>query len=191
MTTSLRCNFLFVFSYQGFLHRHWRFTGQQGKGGDHLLFHSTTFTRSRTLRHLFATLHVIWLPLIFNHNACGYQTATRWDLPPYRINVWLNDWWCNVCLFTWRIDIRFLLQRFDIGDRWIWTRIDYHPCINELTKCGISNIVALHSDSWITQMCLWCLVKFKLFSGHGDNYYDCFCINILEILIPRIPFISH
>ena len=31
-------NFLFFF-YQGFLHRHWRFTGQQGKGGD--LFYST------------------------------------------------------------------------------------------------------------------------------------------------------
>ena len=38
------------FFYQGFLHRYWRFTGQQGKGGDHLLFHSTTSTRSRTLR---------------------------------------------------------------------------------------------------------------------------------------------
>ena len=29
-----------------------------GKGGDHPLFHSTTSTRSRTFRHLFATLHV-------------------------------------------------------------------------------------------------------------------------------------
>ena len=47
----------FFFFYQGFLHSHWRFTGQQGKGGDHL-FHSTTSTRSRILRHLFATLHV-------------------------------------------------------------------------------------------------------------------------------------
>ena len=49
------------FFYQGFLHRNWRFTGQQGKGGEHLLFHSTTSTRSQTLRHLFATLHVRWL----------------------------------------------------------------------------------------------------------------------------------
>ena len=31
--------------------------------------------------------------------------------------------------FTWWIDIRLLLQRFDIGNRWIWTHIDYHPCI--------------------------------------------------------------
>ena len=41
--------------YQGFLHSHWRLTEQQGKGGDHLLFHSTTSTSSRTLRHLLAT----------------------------------------------------------------------------------------------------------------------------------------
>ena len=62
----------FFFLYQGFLHIHWRFTGQQGKGVDHLLFHSTTSTHSRTLRHLFATLHVRWLSRIFNLNACVY-----------------------------------------------------------------------------------------------------------------------
>ena len=49
------------FYYQGFLQRHWRFTGQRGRRGDHLLFHSTTSTRSQTFRHLFATLHVRWL----------------------------------------------------------------------------------------------------------------------------------
>ena len=62
-----------------------------GRGGDHLLFHSTTFTRSQTFRHLFATFHVRWLSHIFNRNACIYQTATRWDLPPYRITIWLID----------------------------------------------------------------------------------------------------
>ena len=110
------------FFYQGFLHRHWQFTGQQGKRGDHLLFHSTTSTRSRTLRHLFATLHVRWLSRIFNRNACVYQTATRWDLPPYRITIWVINWWCNVCLFTWWIKTSLLLQQFDIGNRWICTR---------------------------------------------------------------------
>ena len=79
------------FFYQGFPHRHWRFTGQLGKGGDHLLFHSATSTRSRTLRDLFAILHVRWLSRIFNRNACFYQTATRWDLPPYRIITWTSD----------------------------------------------------------------------------------------------------
>ena len=120
---------LFFFFNQGFLHRHWRFTGQQGEWGDHLLFHSTTSTRSQTLRHLFATLHVRWLSRTFNCNACAYQAAIRWDLPPYRITIWVIDWWCNVCLFTWWIYTRLLLQRFDIGNRWIWTSIDYHRCI--------------------------------------------------------------
>ena len=57
------CSF---FIYQDFLHRDWRFTGQQGKEGDHLLFQSTTSTCSWTLRHLFAILHVRWLSRIFN-----------------------------------------------------------------------------------------------------------------------------
>ena len=81
----------FFFSIRIFFHGHWRLTGQQGKGGDHLLFHSTTSTRSRTFRHLFATLHVRWLSHIFNCTACIYQAATRWDLPPYRITIWLID----------------------------------------------------------------------------------------------------
>ena len=117
------------FSIRVFFHRHWSFTGQQGMGVDHLLFHSTASTRSRKLRHLFLTLHVRWLSRIFNCSACIYQTATWWDLLPYWITIWLTDWWCNVCLFTWWIDSKFLLQRFDMGNRWIWTRIDYHPCI--------------------------------------------------------------
>ena len=61
--------FLFLFFYQGFLHRHWRFTAQQRKEGDHLLFLSTTSTRSRTLRHLFATLQdlcIIWYTVLKN-----------------------------------------------------------------------------------------------------------------------------
>ena len=49
--------------------------------------------------------------------------------PPYRITIWLIDWSCNICLFTWRIDSRFLLQRFGIGNQWISTRINYDPCI--------------------------------------------------------------
>ena len=101
--------FFSFFFYQDFLHRHWRFTGQQEKGGDHRLFYSTTSTSSRTLRHLVASLHVRWLPSVFNRNACIYQTATLWDLPPYRITIWVIDWWCNVCLFTWWIESRFFV----------------------------------------------------------------------------------
>ena len=130
---------IILFFYQGFLHRHWRFTEQQGKGGNHLLFHSTTSTRSRTMINLFGTLHVRWLSCIFNRNACVYQTATRWDLPPYWITIWVIDWWCNVCFFfTWWIDIRLLLQQFDIVNRWIWTHIDYTLALQAhwLTKCA-------------------------------------------------------
>ena len=83
--------FSYFFSISVFFHGHWRLTGQQGKGGDHFLFHSTTSTRSQTFRHLFATLHVRWLSHIFNRIACIYQTATRWDLPPFQITIWLTD----------------------------------------------------------------------------------------------------
>ena len=97
---------LFFFFYQGFLSR------QQGKGGDHFLFHSTTSTRSRTSTHLFATLHVRWLSHNFNRNACIYQTATRWDFTSLS-NYHLIDWWCEVCfsLLTRWFDTRFLLQQ--------------------------------------------------------------------------------
>ena len=121
----------FFFSTRVFFHRHWRYTGQQGKGGDHLLFHSTTSTRSQTFRHLFATLHVRWLSHIFNCTACIYQAATWWDLPPYRITIWLtDDVTLSFCLFMWWFDSRFfLLQQFETWNRWIRTCIDYHPCI--------------------------------------------------------------
>ena len=63
---------------------------RRGREGT-ILLHSTTSTRSPTFRHLFASLHLRWLSHIFNRNACIYQTATRWDLPPYRITIWLID----------------------------------------------------------------------------------------------------
>ena len=48
--------FFFVFfSTRVFFHGHWQLTGQQGKGGDLFLFHSTISTRSRTFRHSCAT----------------------------------------------------------------------------------------------------------------------------------------
>ena len=65
------------FSIRVYFNRHWQFPGQQGKGMDHLLFHSTTSTRSRTFRHLFSTLHMRWLSRIFNFINCIYQIATR------------------------------------------------------------------------------------------------------------------
>ena len=86
--------YIYFFSIRVFFHRHWRFTWQKGKGGDHLLFYSTTSARSRTFTHLFATLHVRWLSGIFNRNACIHQTATRSDLPPCWITNRLIGLWC-------------------------------------------------------------------------------------------------
>ena len=120
--------FFNFFSIWVFFHEHWRLTEKQGKGGDYLLFHSTTATRSQTFRHLFTTLLVRWLWHIFNRTACVYQTATRWDLPPYRITIWLtDDVTLSFCLFTWWFDSSFfLLQQFETGNWWIRTHIDYH-----------------------------------------------------------------
>ena len=91
-------NVLFFF-YQGFLsltrttHR----TAGEGRGPSFIpLYHFHPLTN---LRHLFATFHVRWLSRIFNRNACVYQTATRWDLPPYRITIWLID--DVILIFVW------------------------------------------------------------------------------------------
>ena len=133
------------FSIRVFFHRHWRFTGKQGKGRGHLLFHSTTSTFSRTLRHLFATLHERWLSRIFSRNACVYQTATRWDLPPCWITIRLIDWDAMfVCLVDELIP-GICYSDFEMGDRWIWIRIDHLTLVlqaNRLTKC------ASHFVSW-------------------------------------------
>ena len=87
--------FFFFFSIRVFLHGHWQLTGQQGKRGDHFLFHFTTSTRPRTFRHLFATfafeMTITMLSHIFNRTTCIYQIAARWDLPPYQITIWLIE----------------------------------------------------------------------------------------------------
>ena len=71
-----RKKFSFFF-YQRFLSWTLATHRRAGEGRDHLLFHSTTSTRSRTFRHLFVTLHMRYI--------C--QTVTRWD----RIAIWLID----------------------------------------------------------------------------------------------------
>ena len=117
----------------------WRFTGQKGKGGNIFSFYSITSTCWWTFRHLFATLYVRWLCHIFNRNTCIYQTATGWDLPPYRITIWLID---DVML-----TFVFLLDDFILGFRYsnLMQEIDgleLAPAItlllqvNELTKCA-------------------------------------------------------
>ena len=91
-----------VVKHQVFCDGHWQLTGQQGKGRDHLLFYSTTSTRSGTFRHLLATLHMRWLSHIFNCTALIYQAITRWDLPLYRMTIWLSD--DVILIFVFLID---------------------------------------------------------------------------------------
>ena len=106
------------FFYQGFLHRHWRFTGQQGKEGDHLLFHSTTSTHSRTLRHLFATLHVRWLSRIFN---CKL-VFTRLLLDEiYHLIELPFEWLIDDAMFICLLDELILRFCYSI---WHWKTVD-------------------------------------------------------------------
>ena len=123
------CKWLVFFFLSGFSSQTLTIQRAAGEGTGPFfipLYHFHLLTNIKTFICNFACEMTI---TIFNRNACVYQTATRWDLPPYRITIWVIDWWCNVFLFTWWIDIRLLLQRFDIANRWIWTRIVYQPCI--------------------------------------------------------------
>ena len=106
----------FFFTIRVFFHGHWRLTGQQEKGGDLLLFHSTTSTRSRTFGHLFATLHVRWLSCIFNRNAClpDCYSMRFTTLSNYH----LIDWWWETGGFELASTITLVLQA------------------NRLTKCA-------------------------------------------------------
>ena len=101
-------SFFSFFFYRGFLSRTLTTHRTAGEGRGSFLFHSTTSTCSQTFRHLCATLHMRWLSHIFNCNACIYQTATRWDLPPCWITI-LIDWWCDVdlSLFACWFGLRF------------------------------------------------------------------------------------
>ena len=128
----------FFFSIRVFFHGHWQLTGHQVKGGDNLLFHFTTSTPSRKFRHLFATFHLRCLSHIFNHNACIYQTATRWDLPPYRITIWLTDDVILIfVLFACWIDFRFCYSymTWETSGLKLASIIILALQVNQLTKC--------------------------------------------------------
>ena len=110
----------FVF-YQGFLSQ--KLTGHRtaGKGGGTIFYCTLPLRRPHENPDIYLQL-CMW----DDYQTCVYQTATRWDLRPYWITIWLTDWWCNVCLLD---DLILgLLRQFDAVNRWIWTRIDYQTC---------------------------------------------------------------
>ena len=106
-TSYIFTNRLRLFSIRYFFCRHWQLTQQHGKGGEHL-YCSLAFPLAH--KHLFTTLHVRWLPHIFNQITYNYQTAAPWDLPPLEISFWrivtgmlisaklIMIWLCTPCL---------------------------------------------------------------------------------------------
>ena len=106
----------FYFSIKVFFHRHWLFTRQKGKWGGHFLFFSTSSTHLQTFRHLFTTLHVRWLPRIFNRTSCIYQTTTRSGLLPYWTTIRvIDDWMLMLVLLT-----RWFNSRVFVTAIWHW-----------------------------------------------------------------------
>ena len=49
-------------------------------------------------------------------------------LSNYHLIDWLIDNAMFVCLLD-ELILGFCCSDFDMGNRWVWTRIDYHPCI--------------------------------------------------------------
>ena len=87
--------------YQGYLsqtlaiHR----TAGEGRGPTFIpLYHFRPLTNIQTrICNVACEMTITY----FNRTACIYQTATQWDLPPYRITIWLTDWLMIQCLFIY------------------------------------------------------------------------------------------
>ena len=111
------------FCFHGFLHRHWPFRVQQGPIFYSILPLPLTHEQWYIYLQLFMwdDYHVFLIATLVFARLLLDEIYHLIELP--------FEWLIDDCLFTWWIDTRFLLQRFDIGNRWIWTRIVYHPCI--------------------------------------------------------------
>ena len=131
MNITIEFNLLEFFFYQGFLSRTLAIhrTAGEGRGPFFIpLYHFHPLTNIQTFIWNFTRKMTI--KYFLNRTTCIYQAATRWDLPPYRITIWLIDdvTLVYVCLSDDLI-LAFLLQQFETGNRWIRAHIDYHPCI--------------------------------------------------------------
>ena len=83
-----------------------------------------------------------WLSHIFNHNAYVYQTATRWDLPPYWITIWLIDRWCNVCLLDDLIlGLCYSNLTWETGGFGLTSTVTLVLQANRLTKCTSHRLI--------------------------------------------------
>ena len=128
--------YITFFFYQGFLS--WRLTTHRTAGKGRWpsfvpLYHFHPLTNIQTFICNFACEMTI-TSYFHSHRLYfqlqSHQTATRWDLPPYRITIWLID--VTLVFFVFLRDnliLDFLLQQFETGNRLTRTLIDYYPCI--------------------------------------------------------------
>ena len=156
-----------------FCYRHWQLTRKKGKRGGNILFHSTTSTCSRTSRNLFATLHMRWLSHIFNRNTCYYQTATRWDLPPYLITL-LDD----LILGFYYSKLTRKARGFQLG-----SAITLVLQVNQLTKCASHHPA---SSLLINVMLIFILTYTHIYSVENFKKYF---FKILIYLLQSFPSI--
>ena len=113
------------FSSRVFFHRHWRFNGQQGKGGNHLYSFLTLppghehseFSNFYVRIYLYVTIVSLIALLIIT------RLLPWWGLPPWTIH--LIDWWC------WRRNVNFsLLDNLTLDfDTAIWKVVDLESCL--------------------------------------------------------------
>ena len=123
---------------------------------------------------------------MFNCTACIYQAATGWDLPPYRITIWLTDdaMLILVCLL---VD---LIQRFcgsyltmETGGLELASTIILVLQPNRLTKCTshpqkVTRSV-LVNPSWTLLRIICCFrlcQKLTLKQCSGNNQSLCFIL---------------
>ena len=98
------------------------------------LFHFHSLTKTQTFIYNF-TFEMT--ASIFNHTACIYQTATRWDLLPYCFTIWVNDEGMLIFLLVWWFNSRFFIKAIWHRKRCIWTHIVNHLYItSEPTNQG-------------------------------------------------------
>ena len=99
-------------------------TGNSGNYWDRpFFFLSTTSASSWTFRHLFAALHVRWLPRICNRTTCNYQTTNLWHLLKWMF-LFTQCFMHKRDLFCILYDIFFVL--FDCVSSYVWNSF---PCL--------------------------------------------------------------
>ena len=130
--------FLHFFFYQGFLprtqttHR----TAGEGRGPSFIPLHHFHPLIQTFICNFACEMNIIFLIA----SLCIYQAATRWNLPRYRITIWLiDDVTLNFCLFTCDLILAFFCYsnlRLKTGGSELAATITLILQANRLTKCA-------------------------------------------------------